>query len=243
MPGRSSNKTPFEVMGRRDAGPEPSPQPSEAPKAADRPAADSEPTTDLLAPSEPLVLRVPKGLVAAVAVVLLLILGLAYWVGYERGANGETETTAAAVEAPPGPLTTPAAPPRFIGADLEGPGISLLDLSRTPLGGYQADSPSDPRQDGMNYLILATYPAAEAQRLSEFLVTHRVASVLKPVNNDRFQVIAVNVGFTRDAFEQGTQETYRQALLEVGRAWHAHNGRRGNDALQDMYFYRHGPTP
>ncbi|QDU71288.1 hypothetical protein [Mucisphaera calidilacus] len=241
--------TPFEVMGKATAGSEsersdlptpPSAQSSAKPPPQPDPIPVEEPG-DLLAPGEPLVLRIPKGFAAGAVALLLLLLVLAYWVGYQRGSGASVRGEQNAVTpSPPGPLQIET-PPAFIGADLDSAGVVPINLETTPLGPHRPGSDADPRRDGLNYLILATYPADEADRLADFLAGQGVATVLDPVNNARFQVIAVNVGFTRDAFEQGIHETYRRTMLEIGRAWHAHNGRRGSDALQDMYFYRHGP--
>ncbi|WP_428389705.1 hypothetical protein [Mucisphaera sp.] len=239
---RRNANTPFEVMGKATAaeGEEPKTASVSEPRAAsvDR-------GVEAVAPGEPLVLRVPKGLAIGVVVGLILVVGLAYWVGYQRGAGSVEAEEGGIVDRPPGPIGQALVPEPelFVGSSLDGVGVEVLDLNRTPMGWHEAGSGADPRSAGLNYLILATYPEAEALRLAVFLADRGVASVLEPVNNARFQVVAVNVGFTRNAFERGVHEIYRRSMLEIGRAWHAENGGRGSDALQDMYFYRHGPTP
>ena len=238
---RRTSTTPFEVMGRQIEPTTPGQEPDQS--AGSKPSQPREQDPEIVAPGEALLIRAPKGLVAIVVGLILALVILTYWVGYQQG-GGPVEDPAAVImpsQIPPGPILRDSPSVAFIGAELSGPEVSVLNPQMTPFAGHDAESAEDPRREGFNYLILATYPPREAERLAEFLAENRVATVLNPVNNAGLQVIAVNAGFSRDAFEEGVPQAYRAALLEVGRLWHEHNGRRGNDALQDMYFYRHGP--
>ncbi|HEX7010776.1 MAG TPA: hypothetical protein VF184_12405, partial [Phycisphaeraceae bacterium] len=169
----------------------------------------------------PLVLRVPRGLAVVVlaAVVGLIVLG--YWVGYARGrAAAETALAPADPDAQryPAPTLTP--------AGLESPSEASAQQNPTRPGplpsarsdaARQAQAGPDPRQPGLNYLILARYPPEAAQRLAEFLEANGIATVQVPVDNGRFvHVVAVDRGFSGDQLGGEAYRQYVGRLRDLG---------------------------
>lgn len=178
----------------------------------------------------PLVLRVPRGVALAVVLGVLGLIVLAYWVGSERGQATAVERLAADASGPQGRMMR--IPGRTPGGQehANGPGGGAA----APV--FVEDAPDDPRRPGLNYLVLATWNDADAQRLAGFLAEQGVATVLEPWNNTRLRVIAVDRGF--EPGEVDERRAYRQRLLEIGRAWKRHNDGRGT-ALEDMHYDRY----
>lgn len=109
-------------------------------------------------------------------------------------------------------------------------------------GVYEAGAADDPREPGLNYMIVATYDPPNARELAEFLAgEHGLETVLRPVNNGRrIQVWVVDQGFTGQELGREAYLAYRAELREVGRAWRQHQPAL-RDALEQMYPTRYDP--
>lgn len=197
----------------------------------------------------PLVLRVPRGLAIAVVAGVLGLLVLAYWVGLERGeAAAERLLGANATQT----LDRLGRVPGGSGANRGGPDAGPTGnhgaTSNVTSGGGTASggggggevirigrpgSAGDPRQAGLNYLVLATWNPTDARRLAEFVSGYGVATLLEPYNNTRLRVLVVDRGFPPG--EGDAMRAFRREMLEVGKAWQRHNNGRGT-ALTDMHF-------
>ncbi|MFW5682728.1 MAG: hypothetical protein ACOC1G_06955 [Phycisphaeraceae bacterium] len=180
----------------------------------------------------PLVLRVPRGLAISVVLGVLGLLVVAYWVGYERGESAATpqyETQDRSDRIPAvirrdagegsnnGPTTSTAGNPD---------GVASLD----------AGGAVDPRTPGHNYMVMARRNRRDAQRLAQFVMDQGVETILVPLRDDMFLIVATERGFESVRSEEA--QAYRNRLREIGRAWKRHNQGRGSE-LEDMYFARH----
>ncbi len=185
--------------------------------------------------NSPVLMRVPRGYLVLAGAALLLLLGLAYWVGGARGysrAIADMEAGSA---------------PHVMVRPGEGSPPPTQGVTPRVTDGSPGAPRRDPRVAGKNYLIVATYPLAEAERLIAFLKDRQIDAIGVPVDagRDRCRVIVLR-GFdgseVRDTAESpGTK--FKDEMRRIGRQWKAHNGGRGDD-LASMYFSRYDlPSP
>jgi hypothetical protein len=178
----------------------------------------------------PVVMRIPRGYLVLAAVGVLVLMALAYWVGGVRGYN----RVISELQAGDGP-----------GAMVRRGEVSIDDPAHiSPAKGQPL---RDPRQPGMNYLIVATYPLEEAERLIAFLRDKQVDAIGIPSDTRRTMVrVVILKGFDRSEVRDtpdspGTR--FKDEMRRIGRQWKAHNGGRGDD-LASMYFSRYdSPSP
>ncbi len=182
--------------------------------------------------SEPLTLRVPRGMALALMGGLLGLLILAYWVGYNRGDSAAelrvTETYQGALNG------DGRVPPDRSGFNYVAPS--------TGQGARLADSGNrDLRIPGSNYLILALSPQNEARRLQTFLGERGVDVLIGPRNNKGLcQVIALR-GFTPAAYRDTDEnERFMARMRALGREWKSANQGKGED-LSSMYYQKYEP--
>lgn len=179
----------------------------------------------------PVVLRLPRGVAALLMVGLLLLIVLAYWVGYMQG-RGSSETSS-------GEATTmrAKAPPlrSHLPNDRETQAIGGKDVTRQTLGMPRAQQTREP---GLNYLFLARYRKENAQGLARWMAAHGEQTVVVPsARHDLYQVIALR-GFTSEQFAAGKFHEYEDHMRQLGRQWRASNGGEGDD-LGSMYWKRY----
>ncbi|GAB4109275.1 MAG: hypothetical protein Kow00105_17890 [Phycisphaeraceae bacterium] len=242
-PRKKDHTPPYEIMGRA-ASPQASghrPQPGAGSGFGRRVGGAFESVMDTwrASASEPITLRVTRGmaLCAVLAVFGLIVLG--YWVGYSRGGTAAEKRVRAEYE--PAVVGLERQPP----IKSNGTGMSLSppnDGQKAVGGGTTADlNRGDPRVPGLNYLILALYPPEEAERLRAFLAQHQVEVMIGPRNNKGLcQVIALT-GFTREQMrDTDAAERFLARMRQLGREWKAANGGRGDD-LSSMYFHKYEP--
>lgn len=181
--------------------------------------------------SEPMILRVPRGLAVCLLLGLLGLLVLSYWVGHSRGGTAAQARVRAEYE----PALTESGRVSPTGTGL------ITDRS----GGATADSGvsgyDDPRVLGRNYLVLALYPLDEAQRLRAFLAGRQVDVMIGLRNNKGLrQVIALN-GFTREQMRTSdAEDRFMTKLRGLGRQWKSFNHGKGDD-LSSMYYEKFEP--
>lgn len=184
--------------------------------------------------NEPLLLRVPRGMAVSLLAGLLGLLILAYWVGYSRGGSSAEKRVTAMYE--PALSGTGRVPPSR-------PGAPEGTESRVPLAEPVASGRVDRRTPGLNYLVLASCPPKEAQRLQVFLAARprQVDVLVGPRNNKGLcQVIALR-GFTRQQYRDTDEKTrFMTRMRALGRDWKSANKGKGDD-LSSMYYDKYDP--
>lgn len=211
----------------------------------------------------PVVLRLPRGTIVALLVLAVGLIGLAYWVGQSMGYSsavarlrqsaGDRPWSYPAGATTPGGAATGGAASAPGGEASQTPGSDAPTAARatgglsavaaqTTGGVNQPDGPvdasatalsSDTRQSGLNYLVLATYPPEEAQRLRRFLAAHGVAAAAVSVNNGRFFLVVDLVGFTAEDLRTPAYEQRRMLIRRLGELWRKQE--RGPSDLSDMW--------
>lgn len=240
---RRDNTPPYEIMGNRPSVPQASgrgPRPRSSAGAGISGFFESIADTWRSGASEPLTLRVPRGMAVAMLAGLLGLLVLAYWVGYSRGDSAADKRVRAEYE--PALADDGRAPPeRSVTAPGTGPGSRINATNNGPGTASAPVTQSDPRVKGNNYLILALYPEEEARRLKAFLAQRQVEVMVGPRNNKGLcQVIALN-GFTREQVrDTDAAERFLTKMRALGRDWKAANDNRGDD-LASMYYDKYQP--
>lgn len=220
-------------------------------------AAGPSPVQDWVAGAKrPVVIRIPRAGILLAALVLVVLLFAAYWVGRDRGLkqaddhaqdqnqnqqnerNAALQNLGAQARSPAG---KPAARP-LTGSGKTSSGKTPPGPAPTP--GSGTATPSRP-QNGLYYFVLATTNQQGAEKLVQFLRDNQVDAAAVSRNNGRsFQVMALR-GFTRDEVKALAYRDYEKQLHAVGRRWA--NASRGNKDLSDMYIpaepYQGEPTP
>lgn len=235
---RRRGGTPFDIMrnngvrGGASSPPEGAFEPADS--LPEPRAAWSENLRDLWDAGVPVVLRVPRGVAIMACVSVLGLLVLAYWAGYSQGSSATEERLRSEWAEGGRPDRIPGMPSAtatLVVPDTANPGGS------EPAAG---DQPAvrvarDPRQVGLNYLILAMYPRMEAERLGAFLDGRGVETIVIPTDNGRsFEVVGL-VGFTSEQRRAGEHREYERRMRQLGRDWHAFNNFKGLN-LSDMYW-------
>jgi len=235
---RHDNTPPYEIMGSTANKPQASgrgPRPGSGIGGFGRSVIDA--WRD--GASEPLLLRVPRGMALCLLAGFLGLLFLSYWVGHSRGwSAGEREMTAKYEPNLDGAERTP--PTRtgaFQGSETTDSGVSGQVSGQRPAGVV-----TDQRTPGTNYLVLAIYPYDEARRLQTFLAGREVEVMLGPRNNKGLCQVITQRGFTRQQFRDTNEaEKFRTRLQAFGRDWKAANSGKGDD-LSSMYYEKYDPT-
>ncbi|MCE9590920.1 MAG: hypothetical protein K8S99_10390 [Planctomycetes bacterium] len=240
---------PYEVMGsagHKGAAAAPGPAPaaptlvSRAPTAPPPRAGDA-PPTQAWHKGAPIILRLPRGVVAFACVVALGVVILAYFVGYSIGyrtaKTGEDESVrdqqAALAAATGGNGATPATatPSNRVGA---APSIGTRTTTPPPQPAPATVASTERRKDATNYFILTTGGnRQELDRLAQFLAANGVDVEVIPAHNGRsFQVVALK-GFAPEQLASAARRDYEKELRRLGRLWKSQN--KGATDLADMY--------
>ena len=228
MSRRRDNTPPFEIMGSRS-------KPSQGSGGGSKPSSAFgvgfsgvlRSITDAWrrSASEPLTLRVPRGMALALIGGLLGLLILSYWVGYGRGHSAmkkEFEQIYPSDYAEGGYAPPDRGSEGGVGTQNQGSGDQSINSKL-----------QDPRRLDFNYLCVARYPQREAERLKRFLEGRGVEVFVTPSNNEGLCQVIVLKGFKAD--EADARERFRAECLALGREWKAFNNGRGDD-LSTMYF-------
>jgi hypothetical protein len=75
----------------------------------------------------------------------------------------------------------------------------------------------DPRQAGLNYYVLVTWPESDAREIARFFARQGVATHLQMLNNGKAQVWVVAKGFERGQTGSEPAKAFRQRLKDLGR--------------------------
>lgn len=233
MARRRDGLAPYEIMGAAKADEDaaaPDPVPAAMP---------SSPATAWWDAGAPVVLRLPRGFAALLAVAVLGLVLLAYWVGHSRGGaatRAEIEQAQADARIGRGIPDAPLRIPVIGGATTEPDGV-------TTGGGTGPAQPAAAgrRVSGLNYLVLASYPPAEAERLASFLRERGVEIGVVPSDTARLAQVVALRGFTSEQYRAGEHRDHEERLRRFGREWQAANGGKG-DSLGSMFWERYaGP--
>ena len=157
--------------------------------------------------NHPIVVRMPRGFAVLIAIGILALIVLSYWVGYARkGHQAERIQGALPVDPRPHPTQTRLVP-----------------------------AVQSARIQGLNYLLLSTFPKppgdgnrhrTEAERLVRYLRQHRVAATMENLDNGSIQVVDLK-GFSDDQIGGAEYVAYKGNLAHLGRVWkHEHKGPR-----------------
>ncbi len=199
----------------------------------------------LVVAGEPVFIRLPRGYLVLVALAVLVLIVLAYWVGHSRGHRaGVASMTPADPVEPLLAQENPAPPPDFLavnpGGSGQGPGPAGASTNPASRRGAAAGAGTDPRREGMNYFVLAHYPRSEAQRLSDFLGRGGVETFIAASHNaGLFQVLALE-GFSRDEIKSERRTRLEQRLRQLGREWKEQH--KGAGDLSDLFLSRYKPA-
>ena len=204
---------PYELMSTGSA-----PAHSPGPVASVSGAIQGAPTSSSLIASwwakvqQPVVWRVPWGLMILLCVALIGLIVMAYWVGLTRGARfalaQETDTNE-----PRG--NTPNQAVAVMGT------LPEIAKSDTTAGARQTEQRTGLREVGLNYFVLAHYPRADAERLVSFLNGNGIdAAAFRLHNKDLFQVVAL-YGLSRDKIYSPARKEFEQQMRHLGRQWKA----------------------
>ncbi|MEC9372889.1 MAG: hypothetical protein VYC34_03560 [Planctomycetota bacterium] len=96
----------------------------------------------------------------------------------------------------------------------------------------------DPRQEGLNYLALASYDYETAVRCVEFLVSQGVDAYVLHRNNDLFQVM-VNRGFPGGSLSEKATQDFIFEMKRLGRIFK--NDHRGGIDFEGATFFKYQP--
>ncbi|MEM9253115.1 MAG: hypothetical protein AAGB29_12265 [Planctomycetota bacterium] len=207
---------PYEIMGRRPAEPGGEGEPEAGPAPVQSSAEAGEPGRMVGGLSEPVVLRVPRGLavVAIVGVLGLIVIG--YAVGQRRGYSAGEAAARAQAQEEVNEIRRMTGRPAIPGGTVD------VDAAT-----------SDPRRRGLRYYVVSHEPPAEAERLIAFLDRFGVDAAAVASDNPRFVKVIAAQGFSSGELRSATGRDYEQALRRIGRAWQDAND--GGKDLSDLY--------
>lgn len=209
------------------------------------------------------VLRIPVGyLMVAAAAFIALGVG-AYSIGYEvaesRVRRDFARTQATLGEQP----STPARDPLLADVDEAGPGSTAERPGRTSPQTDSAPSQSgvgsetvadagergggpaplepgvDPRQPGMNYVVLLLTSVDEADRAAAFLRRNGVRAGVFPANRPGWRHVIALRGFPAGTLDSAEFRRYKARLMELGQVWKRDH--RGASDFSDMWEQKYDP--
>ena len=190
---------------------------------------------------QPALLRLPRGGLLLLALVLMVLVGAAFWAGRSLGrataAQQLVEHNAAAEAL--GPLLEQPINPRLIPPSVEGVnsrGVgSDAPLGAAGAGGAGATIAGEPRRPGLNYFRLMYVPAKnreEIERAAAFLASEGVDTAIVDDNNGRSLKLVALPGFDSPRSDPQAQKLEDQLKL-LGRKWKAQH--RGSSDWKDLY--------
>ncbi len=155
----------------------------------------------------PVVLRVPRGYVALAGLFMVGLLVLAYMVGQSRGRAEGIAQARAEYEL------------RFENAPVGVVPIQTVDrTSGTPAGANSGDSRVDPREEGLNYFVLAHDDEQGARRLLQFLASRGVDAAAFETSRGLYKVVALR-GFPGKERSSPAIQEYERKLQRLGVEW------------------------
>ena len=224
---------------------------SEPPTRTQRPAETGGGSPWWVGSSNPIMLRVPRGLAVLAIVGLIGLMVLAYFVGYQRGGGGDQVAKHMGASELQGAGTLSQPPAGLTIGDENGTtngGSGLAANSSTGTGGGQLTPTVDPdkwpsgtkRKPGLNYLRLALYPLDSAKQLQTFMSKRGLNTVLDKKGKDAYAVIAVNLGVKHIGSDRAL--AWKALCRQLGRAWGNHL-KNDTENLASMYYVLYQPKP
>ena len=203
--GTSDAGEPAAPEAQSDAGP-----PAASPRPREPLAAGTPFAVWLARAGNPIVVRLPRGLAVGIAAAVLVLIFLAYWVGYQRAASAVADTPARK-----SPVIDAAAAantdPRVVGLSYP----LLIDLPASAETFAQTLS--------------------MARDLQAFLANEQVETIIVPVDNRVVQVFALR-GFTEQQLAAHEHFDYRDYLKKLGRRWKNYGGATDFSAMRQEKF-------
>lgn len=164
--------------------------------------------------SNPIVLRVPRGLALLALAGMVGLLVLSYYVGYAQGGGH----AAGAGRGAPNVTKRQAADISASQLDSSG-GDGNRTSQAKQAGGSGSKQVRDVRKNGLNYLRLATYPLDSAKQLQAFLAQRGVHAVLDRVSTG-YAIVATNVGVAHIGSPRAV--AFKSRCRQLGREWARH---------------------
>ncbi len=231
-----------------DAPPPPPPTVHTAPAraASTRPAVEPEPDDEAphwLSPGR--TVRMPVGYFF-IGVAILIVAFVAGWaIGHQRGAAASRAEIAGLKERTLGPVNDPVLDPSAADRPSAPPPAARPEPRRpaSPSAGEvnsTTEEPvigSDPRQTGLNYLIIAREDPDTAVRAARFLERNGVpVAVFPDPGNPRFHLVTSRQGFPRGTLSSPEAIRLKQEVLRLGKIWT--RDERGPSDFDDAYFFK-----
>jgi hypothetical protein len=181
--------------------------------------------------SEPVVLRVPRGLAVVGAAALIGLIVLSFAVGQRRGYGAGEAAERLRLQEEVNAIS------RLAGRQATGALGGVSGGGAWPGGGAAeggaGEGYKEPRRRGMRYFVVSHGPTEEAERLIVFMDRYGVDAAAVPSDNPRFVKVIATQGFTSEALRSPTGRDYEKALRQIGRWWQDANG--GGKDLSDLY--------
>jgi hypothetical protein len=169
-------------------------------------------------------LRLPIGLVIAGVIVVLVVVVLAWSIGFSVGSDGTEagQGKAAGDEVrsmePPGPIIDPL-----------DPSMALIDVPAPD------DPVIEPRTVGKWYFVLAETRPEGARRLAAFCKAQGLAAAAVPGHNTRLERVIALHGLDTASTTTAAYRLLDDRIRAVGRRWKVQGG---TTALSDRYLER-----
>ncbi len=96
----------------------------------------------------------------------------------------------------------------------------------------------DQRKAGLNYLVVATYPRVEAERLVTFLKARGLEAQASPVHNRALYHVVALRGFDAQGLSSKECRAFKQQILLIGREWNTSRN-KGPTNLSDVWPQRY----
>jgi hypothetical protein len=168
--------------------------------------------------------RVPVVFLGAGMVGLVVVVAMVYFLGVHRGIREGKTRTLENLKATPAILGSPA--PLARGETEMLPAEKVAPLL------------ADKRKAGLNYLVVATYPKAEAERLVAFLKARELEAQATPVHNSALYRVVALRGFDAQGLRSKDYQAFKQRILLIGREWSTSRN-KGPSNLSDVWPQRY----
>ncbi len=190
--------------------------------------------------SHPVVLRVPPGVAAVLALALLSVLVLVYWVGHARGydaARGPQPIVEDHADIDPDAVSQDNAAQRPPDQTATG-GSRTTAVQKTSPAAPSSPSGFDKewRQKGLNYMFIVREDYKEAAAFAEFLKKNDVDVVVVPIDNSNFYHVVGKKGFSGKDIGGRAYSQYDEKLHSLGRKWKAQGGKADASSMYPVKY-------
>lgn len=200
-------------------------------------------------------IRLPMGYVFLAAAGMIVMLVIAYSVGFSRG-GAESRAKKADLASFGPPVSTTKSPANgnensvanqdSLRANNSGLGVNQprneAEIPRQPATSQPQQRPvagaardEDTRESGLNYIIVEQFDPEEADAVAEFLLARGIDVMVLPTNNRNLRMVVVREGYRGWSSNQAGQAMLRK-IRDLGRIW-ASNG-QGSKNFSKAYGKR-----